>query len=224
MAWGGGVPKPTARRCLPLVALLTGPCFVLLSSPALAACTDGRVVACADPDGGTTVALARAAHRLVFTTPDGRELVGLGARVLGRNQVTAVSSAPNLTVVLRADMRTGRAQATAVERERGFASRPDRRTHRDVFRHVYLLSAGPGSDGCARSPNPAPGTATPRPRSSPTPGAPRAATPTPVPATTPGGNTRAVTAVLNLTGEAGGMQRLAMMGAKSAGNGIRTGF
>jgi hypothetical protein len=137
------LPRPPSLRCLPLVALALA--LTLDGAPASAACRAPGELSFADPKAGTAVRFDRRERELVFTTADGRQLYGRNARIAGRSSVTAVSNGHNLTIVLRADLRTGRAQATAIERELGVVSRPDRRTGVDRFRHVHLLSVVPSS-------------------------------------------------------------------------------
>jgi hypothetical protein len=137
-----GLLRSTARRVAAAIAALS---LLASSAPASAACQSPEAPYFVDSVRGTEVWMDRAERELVFTTADGRQLFGRNARVVGQRRVTAVSNGRNLTIVLRFDLKTGRAQATAVERDLGVVSRPDKRTKRDPFRHVHTLSVSPAT-------------------------------------------------------------------------------
>jgi hypothetical protein len=144
--WRTGLSGLARRRLLSAAAML--PLLLLgAGQPVEAACRLSGPLSAADEYRGTAVRLDRDERELVFTTADGRELYGRNARIVGLSSVTAVSTTHNLTIVLRIDLRTGRAQASAVERELGVVSRPDRHTKVDPFRRVHTLSVFSGVAG-----------------------------------------------------------------------------
>jgi hypothetical protein len=138
-----GPLRVTARRGAAAIAALS--LLLATSAPAAGGCQSPEAPSFVDSYAGTEVRLDRHERELVFTTADGRQLFGRNARIIGQRRVTAVSTGRNLTIVLRFDLKTGRAQATAVERDLGVVSRPDRGTKVDPFRHVHTLSVSPAT-------------------------------------------------------------------------------
>src|SRR5919197_3691321 len=164
--WGGVVKRAVVGSVLAGLIAWAPALGAAAASPSREACPPITTLSFVDEAVGAAVDYDEHEKLLVFTTQDGRQLVGPNARRVGKRKVNITARTRGLSIVLQADLVRGSARGSAVERDEETGA--PQRFHRLFVAHGGTKLGPCRAVGPVRPPVAAPrrpeATPTPRPR------------------------------------------------------------